>query len=97
MYRLGDRTSGTESKLGRSYTMVEVYRKSFLKERSIYVVHSISEGDRSIVGKERSILLVILDEHDNFRVEPRSRGLAFTEAVIIVVKKIKAKDLRSVL
>ena len=68
MNRLGDRPARSKAKLRRTKAVIEMCRQSFLKEGSINLVHSVSEGDRSIVREKLCVLLIIFHKHDHFGV-----------------------------
>ena len=59
MNSLGARPTRSKAKLCKTKAVVEMCRQSFLKEGNIDFIHSISEGDRPIVGEEFCVLLII--------------------------------------
>ena len=70
MNRLGNGSARSKAKLGRTKAVIKMYCQSFLKERCINLIHSISKGDRPIVGEELCVLLIVLHKHDYFGVQP---------------------------
>ena len=68
MNRLGDGPARSKPKLGRAKAVIKVRCQSFLKEGGINLIHSVSKGDRSIIGEKFCVFLIVLDKHDYFGV-----------------------------
>ena len=55
MNRLSGRTFSSEAEFSRADSVIKEMRKAFLNKGGIYLVHSIGEGDRSLIGEVPSI------------------------------------------
>ena len=85
MYWLSGGPFRTEAKLSRTYSTIEKMGEALLYERGVDRIHSVSEGDRTIVGEFSGILLELLNEHNDLGKSPGIRRSRSGQTIIEMV------------